>query len=106
MGKIAAEFCSFIVLTNEDSYEEEPEDIMREIKDGVLEKHFSPAKLFEVVNRKEAIRKALSLAEEGDVVVMTGKGSEMSISGKRGGSIPWSERAVCDELLDRKKTNY
>lgn len=99
MGKIAAEFCSFIVLTNEDPYEEEPEDIMREIKGGVLEKHFSPAKLFEILDRKEAIWKALSLGEDGDVVVMTGKGSEMSISGKRGSSIPWSERAACDELL-------
>ena len=99
MGKIAVEFCSFIVLTNEDPYKEEPEDIMREIKDGVLEKHFSPAKLFEIVDRKESIRKALSLAKEGDVVVMTGKGSEMSINGKRGSTIAWSERAVCDELL-------
>ncbi|MCX6788351.1 MAG: UDP-N-acetylmuramyl-tripeptide synthetase [Candidatus Jorgensenbacteria bacterium] len=99
MGKIAAEFASFIILTNEDPYEEEPEDIMNDVRIGVIENHFSPAKLFEIVDRREAIRKALSLAESNDVVVMTGKGSETSINGKGGSKIPWGERSVCDELL-------
>lgn len=99
MGKIAAEFCSSIVLTNEDPYEEEPEDIMRAIKTGILETQFSPKNLYEIVDRREAIKKALSLAEHGDVVVMTGKGSEMTINGKGGKKISWNERAVCDELL-------
>lgn len=99
MGKIAAEFCASIVLTNEDPYEEEPEDIMRAIKIGILERQFSEEHLFEIVDRKEAIRKAFSLAKPGDVVVMTGKGSEMSINGKQGSKMVWNERAVCDELL-------
>ncbi len=102
MGKIAAEFCSFIVLTNEDPYNEEPEDIMNEIKAGILETSFSPAKVFMVVDRREAIQKAIALAEKGDVVVATGKGSEMSINGKSGSKIPWNEREVFDEELQRK----
>ncbi len=102
MGKIAAEFCSFVVLTNEDPYNEEPEDIMSEIKAGILETRFSPAKLFEIVDRREAIRKAIALAEKGDVVVATGKGSEMSINGKHGSKIPWNEREVFDEELQKK----
>lgn len=99
MGKIAAEFCSSIVLTNEDPYEEEPEDIMRAIKTGILERQFSQENIFEIVDRREAIRKAFALTHNGDVVVMTGKGSEMSINGKKGSKIPWNERTVCDELL-------
>lgn len=103
MGRIAAEFCSFIVLTNEDPYNEKPEDIMKEIKAGILETSFSPAKVFMVVDRREAIRKAFSLAEKGDVVVATGKGSEMSINGKNGNKIPWNEREVFDEELEKRK---
>ena len=102
MGKIAAEFCSFIVLTNEDPYNEEPQDIMNEIKAGILETSFSPAKLFELVDRREAIQKAIMLAEKGDVVVATGKGSEMSINGKHGSKISWNEREVFDEELRKK----
>ena len=103
MGRVAAEFCSFIVLTNEDPYDEKPEDIMEEIKVGILESGFSPAKVFALADRREAIRKAFSLAEKGDVVVATGKGNEMFINGKNGSKIPWNERSVFDEELKNLK---
>ena len=103
MGRVAGEICSSIVLTNEDPYDESPREIMKEIKNGILSTSFSPANLFEIVDRKEAIIKAIMLAEKGDVVVMTGKGSESWIHGARGEKIPWNEREMAEAALREMK---
>ncbi|MFA6407709.1 MAG: UDP-N-acetylmuramyl-tripeptide synthetase [Candidatus Paceibacterota bacterium] len=99
MGKVAGELCTYIVLTNEDPYDELPQEIMQEIKKGVLSTPFSPARLFEVVDRRNAITKAITLAQKGDVVVMTGKGSESWIHEAEGKKSPWNEREVVETVL-------
>ena len=48
---------------------------------------------------KEAIKMALTLAQAGDIVVITGKGSETSMAVAGGRKIPWSDRALIIELL-------
>ncbi len=103
MGRVAAEYCAEVVLTDEDSYDENPQSIMAAIKAGVVEGGLSAAKIHEIADRKEAIRKAISLAEKGDVVVMTGKGSETSIHVAYGKRIPWNEREVAESILKEKR---
>ncbi len=103
MGRAAAKYCSEIVLTDEDSYDEKPEDIMNAIKAGILEDNFPVTKIYEVPDRREAIRKAISLAQKGDVVVMTGKGSETSIHTAHGKTIPWNEREIAMEILKERR---
>jgi UDP-N-acetylmuramoyl-L-alanyl-D-glutamate--2,6-diaminopimelate ligase len=95
-GKIAEEFCDHIVLTNEDPFEESPEEIVNQIKKG-----FSPYidKYEIIMDREEAIKKALTLTKEDDIVVITGKGSETSMAVAGGRKIPWSEREVVEGLL-------
>lgn len=95
-GKIAEEFCDHIILTDEDPFEENPEEIISQIKKG-----FSPdiGKYEVVMDRKEAIRRALTLIKEDDIVVITGKGSETSMAVAGGRKIPWSEREVVEGLL-------
>jgi UDP-N-acetylmuramoyl-L-alanyl-D-glutamate--2,6-diaminopimelate ligase len=51
------------------------------------------------MDRKEAIKQALTLANEGDLIVITGKGSETSIAVAGGRKIPWSDKEVVEELL-------
>ena len=91
MGKIAAAYCEKIIVTNEDPYDEDPNIIIEEIIAG------AGGKGEKIVDRREAIHKALSIAEKGDVVVVSGKGSEDAIAIAGGKKIPWDERKVIEE---------
>ena len=55
--------------------------------------------LFKILDRREAISKAFSLAQKDDVVLITGKGSEQAIVVKNGKKIPWDDRRVVREEL-------
>jgi len=100
MGRIAADYCREIILTNEDPYDEDPGRIIRDVASGISNARFSFSKLKEVLDRREAIRIALALAQKGDTVVLTGKGSEDWIHGAGGKRIPWNEREVVEDLLN------
>ena len=94
MGKMADQYCDQIILTNEDPYDEDPSLILTEIKDGILKKE-----PITILDRQAAIKKAVDLAKKGDVVVVTGKGSEPYIHVKNGAKIVWSDtRAVLRAL--------
>jgi UDP-N-acetylmuramoyl-L-alanyl-D-glutamate--2,6-diaminopimelate ligase len=96
MGKIVASQADVIILTNEDPYYEDPEQIIDDIERGVTKK--LDKTYFRIFDRREAIHRALSLAEIGDIVLVTGKGAEvtMALGAER---IPWSERQVIEEEL-------
>ena len=76
MGKIAGQYCDKIILTNEDPYDESPENIVNDIAAGCSQVSNSKPEIFKVIDRKEAIKKALSLARKNDAVILTGKGGE------------------------------
>ncbi|MDO8584716.1 MAG: UDP-N-acetylmuramyl-tripeptide synthetase [bacterium] len=103
MGAIAARYCKMIYLTNEDPYDEPPLAIVEQIERGIWEERGrTPAAETDyelVLDRREAIRRALHIAKKGDVVIMTGKGSEPWMHLARGKKIPWSERGVVEEIL-------
>lgn len=96
MAKIAAHFDDYIILTHEDTYTEDPKQIISEIESGL--KEFSYTNYLIEYDRREAIRKALALAKRGDVVILTGVGHQksMNIAGKE---VPWSEQKVVREML-------
>ncbi len=96
MGEIASSYADIIILTNEDPYHEDGERIIDEIEQGVSKK--KDKDYFRIFDRRQAIHKALSLAEIGDIVLITGKGAEetMAIGDKR---LPWHERQVIEEEL-------
>ncbi|MDI6821058.1 MAG: UDP-N-acetylmuramoyl-L-alanyl-D-glutamate--2,6-diaminopimelate ligase [Patescibacteria group bacterium] len=102
MGKIAASFCDKIILTNEDPYDENPSDILKQIENGFLEapkSRVNPQNYFKILDRRQAIKKAISLAKKGDVVVITGKGSEQFIHLEKGKKIPWNEKRAVEDAL-------
>jgi len=100
MGKIAAQHCKEIILTNEDPYDEDPAKILEDIESG-----FSGAVNYKkIMDRKEAIRAAVRSAKNGDTVIITGKGSELWMRLADGKKIPWNEKkAVLSALMSLKK---
>ena len=107
MGKIAADYCAEIILTNEDPYDEPPLSILEEIEKGIWkERNNTNLKVNyeKILDRSAAIRKAIALAEKNDVVILTGKGSEPFLHLERGKQIPWSERKVVEQALTSKKS--
>jgi UDP-N-acetylmuramyl tripeptide synthase len=94
-GRIAQKFLDRAFLTNEDPYDEEPHSILQEIEAGMED---VPREL--VIERREAISKALRSAAAGDAVVISGKGAEQMIMTKEG-RVPWDDRKVVREEMSR-----
>jgi UDP-N-acetylmuramoyl-L-alanyl-D-glutamate--2,6-diaminopimelate ligase len=95
LGEIAAKYCDEVIVTNEDPYDEDPLQIIEEVASGTR------GKARKILDRREAIREALKLAKEGDIVVITGKGCEPSICVKGGKKIPWDDRKVVREEFQK-----
>jgi UDP-N-acetylmuramoyl-L-alanyl-D-glutamate--2,6-diaminopimelate ligase len=104
MGRIAGQYCDKIILADEDPYDENSEKILEEIAVGVPEKD-AAGKIMRIPDRKAAIKEAVSVAEPGDAVILTGKGSEAWIHYANGKKIPWDERQVVERVLDAQKTS-
>ena len=101
-GAIAADHCDEIVLTNEDPYDEDPQAIMDEIEAGIPQPLRAGQHVHKILDRAQAIEKAAALAQPGDVIIGTGKGSEdwIHVAGRR--KVPWNERAAFEAALNRK----
>ena len=94
LGKVAAQYCNRVILTDEDPYNEDPMAIINEIEKGYLKNGGKASNLEKILDRTQAIKKAISLAKAGDTVICTGKGSEESIHLAHGKKLPWSEKAA------------
>jgi len=102
LGKIAGENADYVVITNEDPYDEDPQIIIDQVAIGAEKGGKTEEKnLFRIMDRREAIQKALSLAQEDDIVLITGKGSEQAIVVKNNEKLPWDDREVVKEELKR-----
>jgi UDP-N-acetylmuramoyl-L-alanyl-D-glutamate--2,6-diaminopimelate ligase len=97
LGKLAAKYCDGVIVTNEDPYDENPMEIIEQVVRGTNDK----AK--KILDRREAIREALKLAQIGDTVVITGKGCEPWICIAKGKKIPWDDREVVKEEFGKLK---
>jgi len=105
MGGVAGRYCSTIILTNEDPYNEDPKKIMYDVERGIRESNFI-GELHIIEDRMMAIMKAISLATDGDTLVCTGKGAEGSIHIAGGKKIPWSESEFVFTELQRQGKYY
>ena len=78
MGRIAAKYADIVIITNDNPRTENPLEIIEEVKAGVVDElDKKPFLQYETEpDRRKAIRKAISLAEEKDVVIIAGKGHE------------------------------
>jgi UDP-N-acetylmuramoyl-L-alanyl-D-glutamate--2,6-diaminopimelate ligase len=102
LGRMAGEYADIVVITNEDPYDDDPMQIIHDVAQGAKEKgKIENQNLFLILDRKEAINKAISIAEPGDLVLLTGKGSEQAICIAGGKKIPWDEREVAREAIHK-----
>jgi UDP-N-acetylmuramoyl-L-alanyl-D-glutamate--2,6-diaminopimelate ligase len=105
-GRIAAQYCDEIILTEEDPYDENPADIIAQIKSGIPEAQRSSFHIYEVPSRREAITKAVQMARHSDIVIGTGKGSEDWIHYSRGKKVPWNEKQEFENALETKVNEH
>ena len=91
LGKLAAQYCNQAIITNEDPYDEDPMEIINQVAGNT--------KGEKILDRKQAIKRAIQLAHPNDVVIITGKGSEPWMCVKRGKKIPWDDRKITKSIF-------
>lgn len=103
MGKVAGQMNDYVIVTDEDPYDENPQAIIDEVFAGVLEAGKVENKnAWRVLSRLEAFREALSLASPEDSIIITGKGSETSIMRANGLKEYWNDTEEILKLLADK----
>ncbi|MBQ8556220.1 MAG: UDP-N-acetylmuramoyl-L-alanyl-D-glutamate--2,6-diaminopimelate ligase [Clostridia bacterium] len=95
MGRIGGELADLCILTSDNPRNEDPMAILAAIEEGIKE---TDAPYVIIENRREAIRHALSIGQDGDVIVLCGKGHE-TYQETRGVKSPFDEKVVVAELL-------
>ena len=100
MGEIAARLADRIILTDEESYDEDPHKIREQVFEGI-ERAKGSSKTHELPERRDAIAKALAIATKGDTILITGMGHEQFriVNGKK---LPWNDAAVVREILEKQ----
>lgn len=101
MAEVAENNCRHIILTNEDPYDEDPRTIVEQMASAIKNK----SKVEIIMDRREAIAKALSLANDMSAsqnkvaVLISGKGTDPYIMLENGKKQKWSDEAVTREEL-------
>jgi UDP-N-acetylmuramoyl-L-alanyl-D-glutamate--2,6-diaminopimelate ligase len=88
MGAIVHALSDIVLLTEDDNYTEEQFQIMSEVSQGIKRKEGDD--FWIIFHREDAIRTALLSAQEGDIVLLAGKGAEEVIV-RNAGAEPWSD---------------
>lgn len=99
MGAAANEHCDYVIVTNDDPYSEDEWQIIEQVAEGIPRQEGK--NFWKIPDRREAIRLALTLAREGDTVVVAGKGAEEVIM-LRGKRVAWNDKKVIRALIERE----
>lgn len=97
MASIACQFSDKVIFTSDNPRNEDPEDIINEMKEGVSPQQYR--KTITQVDRKEAIKLACSMADLKDLVLVAGKGHEkyQEIKGQK---YDFDDRVILKEMLE------
>lgn len=98
MGEIAGRYSDYCIITNDNPRGEPPENIAQAIEEGL---HPTGCGYTIILDRAQAIKRAVSLADKWDIIVVAGKGHEVcQISGGR--AVPFDDKKVLKEFLEKK----
>ncbi len=104
LGFLAGTRADYVIITNEDPYDEDPQAIIREVAHGAVDAGKTiDGSVVMFAQREDAIAHAVAIARSGDVVLITGKGCEQAIAGPHGRLTPWDDRVVARDALRRRK---
>lgn len=97
IGKLAATNSQIVIVTDQEPYTEDPARVRKAVLKGVESIKYG-IKSYEIADRREAIKKALGFARQGDVVLIPGLGNQLT-RGMADGKMAWDDRQVTRELL-------
>ncbi|MBO5623005.1 MAG: UDP-N-acetylmuramoyl-L-alanyl-D-glutamate--2,6-diaminopimelate ligase, partial [Butyrivibrio sp.] len=99
MGEVSGKYADFTIITSDNPRFEEPIDIINDIETGMKK---TDGKYIKIVDRKEAIAYAIDHGEQGDIIVLAGKGHE-DYQEIKGVKYHMDERELIQEILDERK---
>ena len=101
-GEIAAKYSDIVIITEDDSRDENPAEIAEEFVKGAEQAGFLRGKnLLVELNREKAIQMAVDLAKKDDIVLILGKGHEKTIL-RATGAVPFEDLKVTREALKKR----
>ena len=98
MGEISGKIADYTFITSDNPRTEDPQKIVEQIEDGMKK---TKGKYEVIVDRTEAIKKAIKMANKNDIIVLAGKGHEpyQEINGVK---YPFDERIIVNEIINKK----
>lgn len=101
-GEIAAKYSDIVIITEDDSRDENPAEIAEEFVRGAKQAGFLRGKnLLVELNREKAIQMAVDLAKKDDIVLILGKGHEKTIL-RATGAVPFEDLKVTEKALRKR----
>ena len=96
MGEISGRLADYTIITSDNPRTEEPEEIIKEIETGIKKTN---GKYECITDRREAMKKAISMANKKDIVIFAGKGHEIYQEIEKQ-KYPFDERIITKEILE------
>lgn len=97
MGEISGVLSDYTIITSDNPRDEDPQEIINEIEKGIKK---TKGKYECIVDRKEAIEKAIKMLHKRDILVIAGKGHEL-VQEIKGKYYPFDERKLVKEILEK-----
>ncbi|MFI5219131.1 MAG: UDP-N-acetylmuramoyl-L-alanyl-D-glutamate--2,6-diaminopimelate ligase [Bacteroidia bacterium] len=97
MSAIACELSDKVILTSDNPRSEDPMTILKQMQGGVPAQHYK--KVLSIVDRREAIKTACSIAQAGDIILLAGKGHE-KYQEIKGVKYPFDDKQILQESFD------
>ena len=96
MGEIAGKLANYTIITSDNPRTEDPESIVNQIEEGIKK---TKGKYECIVDRREAIEKAIKMERKNDIVIIAGKGHELTqeINHKK---YPFCEKEIVQEIIE------
>ena len=97
MGEISGKIADYTIITSDNPRTEDPNKIVEQIEEGIKK---TKGKYEVIVDRVEAIEKAIKMADKKDIIILAGKGHEpyQEINGVK---YPFDERIIVNEIIEK-----
>lgn len=98
MGEISGRIADYTIITSDNPRTEDPQKIVDQIEEGIKK---TKGKYTVIVDRVEAIREAIKMADKKDIILLAGKGHEpyQEINGVKH---PFDERIIVNDIIEGK----
>lgn len=96
MWKVVDNLSDIIILTDDDTYTEDSIGIIRDVTNGINRKEWE--KFWIIPSREDAIRTALIMTQESDILLVAGKWAE-TVQVTQEWAIPWNDRKIIERTL-------